>query len=375
MEHINNRLLGRQVGETFKWLCFLNYICLKTDKRFGGKLDDIQYILESVSENKSCDISETAQWWEQFYEDANCNEYATNLIKNVRNAGRESRLSLPPQKRKSLSFYFAEFRGLAISLRAARDSAEHHVSQGANKEHFSSLYGSIALRIFAISTLLKDLVAEVAKANPEEVNRFGLKLVTASSSELEEYRHSVGEVLDKGSKSRETDEATDGLTQELLVSLLDEVQDRLSEQLIAAQGELMSGITKSKAEILESLRVTAIQPGRQLHGPDATAIKALPSVPSSLTRDELFNELVKLRDKIYTAMAKGVTGFEHWHNILQKPLIAEACRLGCKDLESFKAMPGFRSRIITTNRAFALREQEELFGAEIDQVLQRAELA
>jgi hypothetical protein len=74
-------------------------------------------------------------------------------------------------------------------------------------------------------------------------------------------------------------------------------------------------------------------------------------------------------------MAKGVAGFEHWHNILQKPLIAEACRLGCKDLESFKAMPGFRSRIITTNRAFALREQEELFGAEIDQVLQRAELA
>ena len=372
MDHINNKLVGRQLGEVFKWLCFLNYICLKTDERFGSKLDDIQYILESVTENKDCDISVTGQWWEQFYEDANCNEYAINLIKNVRKAGRESRLSLPPQKRKSLSFYLAEYRGLAISLRAARDSAEHHISQGAGKEHFSGLYGAIALRIFEISKLLSDLVAEVAKANPEEAKRFNLKLSTASSPEIEEYRLSAGEALESRSKDQEIGEYTESLTQNFLVSLLDEVQDKLCEQVSVAQKELLSGIAKSNSEILAMLGATTIQQGNTVPGIAGVAIKALPSPDVSLTKDEVFNELVMLRDKIYAAMARNTAGFEHWHNILQKPLIAEACRLGCRDFESFKAMPGFKTRIIAANRAFALLEQEELFRDEIDQVLQRA---
>lgn len=371
MEHINNQFLGRQVGESFKWLCFLNYICLKTDKKFGGRLDDIQYILESVTKNKSRDISETANWWDRYFEDANCNEYATNLIKNIRNASPESRVPLSPQKWRSLSFYFAEFRGLAISLRAARDSIEHHVSQGASRNDFLSLYGNIALRIFEISKLLSVLVAEVAKANQEETMRFELKIVTASSADLEEYRLSASKIYENSSKDTVTKAVQEGLTQDLLISLLDEVQNKIYEQVNAVHNEIIIEINKSSGEIITALKVgNILQDGRPLDD-GAIEIFDTPSAQQSLSRDELFHELLTLRDKIYSSLAKRLTGFEHWHNILQKPLIAEVCRLECRDFKSFKAMPGFVSRIIKSNQGYALKEQEELFCEEISQILEK----
>lgn len=373
MEHINNELLGRQIGEVFKWLCFLNYLCLKTDKRFASRLDDIQYILEAVSENKSRDISETAQWWEQYYEDSNCNEYASNLIKNVRNAGRESRLTLPAHKRKSLAFYFSEFRGLSISLKAARDAAEHHVSQGESQDLFVTLYGSIALRIFSISKTLKPLIAEIATANPEEVKRFDLRLRTASDQELKKYEDSAKKLPTRAILQDRAEKAQDAESSaQMLTAIVEESEDRVISLLQGIQEEVLNAVSTSKKEVLEELgaKLSVHSSANHSGGQGATLPKADHSPKgSTLDREELFKELLELRGRIYSALTSRIDGFEHWHNILQRPIIAEICRSGCRDYASVKSLPGFKRRIIQANNGFALKEQEEMFAGAIDTLL------
>jgi hypothetical protein len=377
MEHINNPLLGRQIGEVYKWLCFLNYICLQTDKKFANRLDDIQYILEAVSANKDPDLSETAGWWERYYENENCNEYATNLIKNIRSAGRDSRLNLPPHKRKSLSFYLAEFRGLSLSLRAARDSAEHHISQGENKDLFSSLYGAMALRVFEISKLLANLVNEIAVSNPKETTRFNLRIVTASETELTAYKEiskNLPAIAITGQSSINPIGAFED-NASLITDLLDESEGRIIEQLQVLREEILVGVDQSRQELVATL-TQAIPDPKKIEKRNS---KPLPisapepsGNPSLLNQDQLFSELLGLRGRIYTAMSSKIDGFEHWHNILQKPIIAEICKSGCRDYDSVKSLPGFKSRILQMNKGFALNEQEQEFSTLINQILSRS---
>jgi hypothetical protein len=378
MNHINNPLLGRQIGEVYKWLCFLNYICLKSDKSFANRLDDIQYILEAVSSNKDRDISETAGWWERYYENKDCNEYAVNLIKNIRNAGRESRLSIAAHKRKSLSFYFAEFRGLAISLRSARDSAEHHVSQGENEDLFMSLYAAVALRIFEISKLLGPLVEEIALSNPDEVTRFGLRIVTASESELQKYKELSQLVLAPVSPSlpsNYTREDSSESSASIITDLLDESEGRILEQFEALREEILVGVDRSRQEIIDVMtHLTSSQqkPASRASDGDGKLYDSLnTSKETPLNRDQLFSELLELRGKIYSTMTSKFDGFEHWHNILQKPIIAEICRSGCRNYDEVKELPGFKTRIIQGNNGFALKEQEQAYAQSINKILSR----
>jgi hypothetical protein len=375
MDHINNKLLGRQIGEVYKWLCFVNYICLKTDQRFGSKLDDIHYILELVSENKSVDISETAQWWEQFYESSNCNEYASNLIRNIRNAGSNSLLGLLPHKRRSLAFYFSEFRGLALSLRAARDSEGHHISQGETSELFSVLYGAIALRILDISKLLSDLVCVIAKANPEITQRFGFRLITASDAELQSYRDITASLgswpstcrIDAGQATGSVDAgAADGhildASSEHIRGLMQDLREAMAEDIARLQSEVL-------AKLDAAVRAGSLQ--RQGTGNAEGLLATTGQQSALLSPEELARELLDVRDQIYTAMSARFTGFEHWHNILQRPIIAEICRSGCETFEDVKELPGFRSRIIQANHCFSLEEQEVEFADAINQILGR----
>ena len=261
MNHINNPLLGRQIGEVFKWLCFLNYICLKSDKSFASRLDDIQYILEAVSSNNDRDISETAGWWERYFENKDCNEYAVNLIKNIRNASRERRFNVAAHKRKALSFYFAEFRGLAISLRSARDSAEHHVFQGENKDLFLSLYAAVAVRIFEISKLLGALVNEIALSNPDEVTRFGFRIVTASETELENYKELSRLALATTNPSLPAESNNEGNSEQqasIIANLIDESEGRILDQIESFKDEIMLGVDKSQENIITSQECHAI---------------------------------------------------------------------------------------------------------------------
>jgi hypothetical protein len=380
VNHINHPLLGRQIGEAYKWLCFLNYICLKTDKSFASRLDDIQYILEAVSANKDRDISETAGWWERYYEGKNCNEYAVNLIKNIRNAGRESRLNLPAHKRKSLSFYLSEFRGLAISLRSARDSAEHHISQGENKDLFLSLYAAVALRVFELSKLLGSLVNEIALSNPDEVDRFSLRIVTASETELKKYRELSQLALAPTAESLTSNDIHEDSSDSsaiLLTDLLDESEGRILEQFEALKDEILVGVDRSRQDIIDAMSHLTASPQRPAPQATSEGGRSLNTqtgtIEIPLSRDQLFSELLDLRGKIYSAMTSKFDGFEHWHNILQKPIIAEICRSGCKTYDDIKELPGFKSRIIQGNKSFALNEQEQAYAQSINKILSRSQ--
>jgi len=380
VNHINHPLLGRQIGEVYKWLCFLNYICLKTDKSFASRLDDIQYILEAVSANKDRDISETAGWWERYYEGKNCNEYAVNLIKNIRNAGRESRLNLPAHKRKSLSFYLSEFRGLAISLRSARDSAEHHISQGENKDLFLSLYAAVALRVFELSKLLGSLVNEIALSNPDEVDRFSLRIVTASETELKKYRELSQLALAPTAESLTSNDIHEDSSDSsaiLLTDLLDESEGRILEQFEALKDEILVGVDRSRQDIIDAMSHLTASPQRPAPQATSEGGRSLNTqtgtIEIPLSRDQLFSELLDLRGKIYSAMTSKFDGFEHWHNILQKPIIAEICRSGCKTYDDIKELPGFKSRIIQGNKSFALNEQEQAYAQSINKILSRSQ--
>jgi hypothetical protein len=41
---VNTELMGAQVSEVYKWLCFVSYLCLSADERAASKLDDVQFI-------------------------------------------------------------------------------------------------------------------------------------------------------------------------------------------------------------------------------------------------------------------------------------------------------------------------------------------
>lgn len=378
MNHINNPILGRQIGEVYKWLCFLNYICLKTDSRYADRLDDIQYILEAVTSNKDLDLSSTAGWWERYYEDINCNEYAVNLIKNIRTAGRESRLNLEAHKRKALAFYFSEFRGLAISLRAARDSAGHLVRQGQAEEQFNNLYASIALRVFEVSKLLAPLVEKIALSNSEDVSRFSFRIITASQEELIRYRelcnftpHSERE----STNEEDRPEASSETQIETLSGVIEESEDRMLEQIQTLKDELLVSVEQTRREVMAAVVNSSMarngqeQPIRE----SDSSQKSSPTktIGVALSKDQVFSKLLELRGQIYKSMSSQMQGFEHWHNILQKPIIAEICRSGCKSYAEVKCLPGFNSRILEANSSFALQEQEKEFVQPINQVLNR----
>ena len=378
MNHINNALLGRQIGEVYKWLCFLNYVCLKSDRRLASRLDDIQYILESVSSNKDRDLSEMAGWWERYYENKDCNEYAVNLIKNIRVAAREGRFNLAPHKRKSLSFYFAEFRGLAISLRSARDSVLHHVSQGESEELFMSLYAALALRVFAVSKLLSPLVNEIAMSNAEEAKRFDLSINTASGPELKEYQELAQLALAPSTASVPMKSAIESGSESpasVIAGLLDESEGRILERFEGLREEVLNGVVQSRQEIIAAMNQLDASPMRRTNPVDVEAANVVfhanVSNESPLSKDQLFSELLKLRGQIYSSMTSKFEGFEHWHNILQKPIIAEICRSGCQSYEEVKELPGFKTRIVQGNNSFALLEQEQEYAQSINKTLSR----
>jgi len=127
---VNTELLGAQVSEVYKWLCFVSYLCLSEDERAAGRLDDVQFILEHVAKNRVRDLSESGQWWELFTDNRDMRIYATFLISGIRRSSRSQMLGLNAQQKKSLAFYFSEFRGLALSLRSARDSEAHRYFAG-----------------------------------------------------------------------------------------------------------------------------------------------------------------------------------------------------------------------------------------------------
>ncbi|QNI42984.1 hypothetical protein [Synechococcus sp. A15-28] len=378
MNHIINPILGRQIGEVYKWLCFLSYICLKTDTVYADKLDDIQYILEAVTSNKDLDLSSTAGWWEIYYEDKNCNERTTNLIKNIRSAGRENRLGLEVHKRKALAFYFSEFRGLAISLRAARDSAGHLVPQGEAEEQFNNLYAAIALRVFELSKLLAPLVETIALSNSEDVSRFSFRIITASQEELNRYRELCNLKPHPITESTSEDDRGDAegrIHMEILSGVIEESEDRMLDQIQEIKEELLVSVEQARREVMAAV-VNSSMAG---HGQEQL-IRESDSIQKSsstktigapLSKDQIFSKLLELRGQIYKSMSSQVQGFEHWHNILQKPIIAEICRSGCKSYAEVKGLPGFNSRILQANSSFALQEQEKEFAKPIDQVLNR----
>lgn len=378
MNHINNPLLGRQIGEVFKWLCFLNYICLKSEKNFASRLDDIQYILEAVSSNNDRDISETAGWWERYFENKDCNEYAVNLIKNIRIASRERRFNVAAHKRKALSFYFAEFRGLAISLRSARDSAEHHVFQGENKDLFLSLYAAVAVRIFEISKLLGALVNEIALSNPDVVTRFGFRIVTASETELENYKELSRLALATTNPPLPAESNNEGNSEQqasIIANLLDESEGRILDQIESFKDEIMLGMDKKQENIITAISSSPSSEQKSMastiNSTVSTREEAVDPNAPPLSRDQVFSELLDLRGKIYSSMTSRFGGFEHWHNILQKPIIAEICRSGCRSFEEVKELPGFKTRIIQANNSFTLDEQEHEYAPSINRILCR----
>ena len=382
MNHINNALLGRQIGEVYKWLCFLNYISLKSDKKFANKLDDIQYILEAVSSNKDRDISETADWWERYYEHNACAEYAVNLIKNIRNTGRQGRPNIAAHKWKSLSFYFAEFRGLAISLRSARNSLAHHVAQGENEDLFMSLYALVAIRIFELSKLIGPLVAEIASLNHDEVARFEFRIKTASESEIEEYKELSQLALAPVSASlpsNYTREDSSESSANIITALLDESEGRILDQFEALREEVLLGVDRNRQEIINVVTHLASSQNQSIprvsDGASNSQAGLYASEERPLNRDQLFSELLDLRGKIYSAMTLQFDGFEHWHNILQKPIIAEICRSGCQSYDEVKDLSGFKARIIQANNSFALKEQEQSYAQLINKILSRVQRA
>ena len=386
---VNTELMGAQVSEVYKWLCFVSYLCLSSDERAASKLDDVQFILEHVAKNRARDLSESGQWWELFSDNRDMRIYASYLISGIRRSPKSLTLGLNAQQKKSLSFYFSEFRGLALSLRSARDSEAHRCFAG-GEAAFNGCYGIQALRLFDLAQTLHDLVLQVANANRDEATRFGFRIARPSREEIEPYRFLISAevassgILQVGQQTTGSDQAPDHpvsiegdmlTTPELLSQIeqimqdgleassapIQELRDFVRQELASMRGELQSYSRQLLPLAPSGAKFSNEQPNMKARG---DALKA--QAPTG----DLGRDLISLRDKIYESMNHQLPGFKHYHNILQRPIVRQALENGVGSYAELKALPEFQSRIIVMSRGFSLAEQEAQFSREIDRLLE-----
>lgn len=381
---VNTHLIGAQVSEVYKWLCFVSYLCLSEDERNAGNLDDVQCILEYVAKHRARDLSESGQWWEQFNDNRGVRMYASVLIRSIRNSPRTLLLGLNPQQKKSLALLFSEFRGLALSLRSARDS-EAHGCLAAGEAQFNSSYGIQALRLFDVANALYELVLVIGNSHRDEVNRFSFRVARPTPQEIDPYRSKVLEVFtgsgilnvksdDNPSASQDEDAVE---TQFSMNDLLAQVEQVLQDGYEANMGpiqELREALTQELASIRSELRAFTTQ-----HNPIAQDHSEAPAAnwadetransPVLTFSGDLGKDLVALRDAIFESTQQRVPGFKHYHNILQRPIIRQILQTRASAYSQVKDLPEFKSRIIGMSRSFALPEQEEEFAGQIDLLL------
>ena len=387
---VNTELMGAQVSEVYKWLCFVSYLCLSADERAASKLDDVQFILEHVAKNRARDLSESGQWWELFSDNRDMRIYASFLISSIRRSSRSLTLGLNAQQKRSLAFYFSEFRGLALSLRSARDSEAHRCFAG-GEAAFNGCYGVQALRLFDVAQALYDLVLQVAHANREEATRFSFRIARPSREEIEPYRfHISAEVASSGilqvgqpspgsaqapdlpsSSEGEMLSAPEFLSQieqimqdglEASTAPIQELRDFVRQELASMRGELQS----------YSRQLLPLAPAGAQLPQEQSDVKAHGDAPRAReATGDLGRDLITLRDEIYESMQHQLPGFKHYNNILQRPIVRQALQNGVGSYAELKALPEFQSRIIGMSRGFSLAEQEAQFSHEIDQLLAR----
>lgn len=381
---VNTHLIGAQVSEVYKWLCFVSYLCLSEDERNAGNLDDVQCILEYVAKHRARDLSESGQWWEQFNDNRDVRMYASVLIRSIRNSPRTLLLGLNPQQKKSLALLFSEFRGLALSLRSARDS-EAHGCLAAGEAQFNSSYGIQALRLFDVANALYELVLVIANSHRDEVSRFGFRVARPTPQEIDPYRNKVLEVLtssgilnvnsdDIASASQDADAVE---TQFSMNDLLAQVEQVLQDGYEANMGpiqELRESLAQELASIRSELRALTIQRNSivQDHSdaPAANwAVETRAQSPLLPFSGDLGKDLVALRDVIFERIQQRVPGFKHYHNILQRPIIRQILQARAATYSQVKDLSEFQSRIIGMSRSFALPEQEAEFAEQIDRLL------
>ncbi len=381
---INTHLIGAQISEVYKWLCFVGYLCLSEDEKNAGNLDDVQCILEYVAKHRARDLSESGQWWEQFNDNRGERMYASVLIRSIRNSPRTLLLGLNPQQKKSLALLFSEFRGLALTLRSARDS-EAHGCLAAGEALFNSSYGIQALRLFDVANALYELILVIANIHRDEVNRFGFRVARPTPQEIDPYRNKVLEVLtSSGILSVNSDDASsasqveDGVeTQFSMNDLLAQVEQVLQDGYDATTvpiQELREALTQELASIRSELRAFTTQHGPivQDHSDAPAADRAdetRADAPPHVFSGDLGKDLVALRDVIYESTQRRVPGFKHYHNILQRPIIRQVLQTNASTYAQVKELPEFQSRIFGMSKSFALPEQEDGFAGEIDQLL------
>jgi hypothetical protein len=381
---INTHLIGAQVSEVYKWLCFVSYLCLSEDERNAGNLDDVQCILEYVARHRARDLSESGQWWEQFNDNRGVRMYASVLIRSIRNSPRTLLLGLNPQQKKSLALLFSEFRGLALTLRSARDS-EAHGCLAAGEALFNSSYGIQALRLFDVANALYELMLVIANTHRDEVTRFGFRVARPTPQEIDPYRNKVIEVLtssgilnvnsDETSSASQDEDAveTQFSMNDLLAQVEQALQDGYEANMVPIQ-ELREAITQELTSIRSELRAFAIQ-----HTPIAQDHSEVPAgdranetrvnLPPIAFSGDLGKDLVALRDVIFESTQQRVPGFKHYHNILQRPIIRQILQTRASTYSQVKDLPEFQSRIIGMSRSFALPEQEGEFAEQIDRLL------
>lgn len=381
---INTHLIGAQVSEVYKWLCFVSYLCLSADERNAGDLDDVQCILEYVAKHRAKDLSESGQWWERFHDNRDVRMYASVLIRSIRNSPRTLLLGLNPQQKRSLALLFSEFRGLALTLRSARDS-EAHGCLAAGEAIFNSCYGIQALRLFDVANALHELLIRIGTAHPEEVSRFGFRVARPTPEELNPYRQKVLEGLMSSGMldmniggavpSIHAEDSVDAhsSTNDILAKVEQVLQDGLEATMLPVH-ELQETIARELTSIRSELRSFSTQQSRQPPAhPGAPwqaseAEKEVDSPPLTISGD-LSKDLIGLRDAIYESIQHKVPGFKHYHNILQRPIIRQILHSNASSYAQIKELPEFQSRIIAMSKSFALPEQEEGFAREIDQLL------
>lgn len=386
---VNTELLGAQVSEVYKWLCFTSYLCLSMDERAAGRLDDVQFVLEHVAKNRVRDLSESGQWWELFSDNRDMRIYATFLISGIRRSSRSQSLGLNAQQKKSLAFYFSEFRGLALSLRSARDSEAHRCFAG-GEAAFNGCYGIQALRLFDVAQALYDLVLVIAQANREEASRFSFRVARPSREEIEPYRlyistevatsgilQSASETM-LGLESRPDSPSPSDQQATLTVELLDQVEQILQDGLEASAAPIQElrafvqqelALMRSEIHTYSSQLTQLVSDDKRPHPEPACSTGSSSNTKTLPATGDLARDLMSLRDAIYESMHRQLPGFKHYHNVLQRPIVKQALQHGIGSYAELKALPEFQSRIIGMSRGFSLAEQEAEFSQQIDQLL------
>ncbi|WP_198537571.1 hypothetical protein [Vulcanococcus limneticus] len=92
MSLVNTPIVGAQISEVYKWLCFVGYLSHSMIPRSAGRMDDIQSVLEYVSKHRARDLSESGAWWDSFLINRDNRLYTAFLINGIRSIPREETL-------------------------------------------------------------------------------------------------------------------------------------------------------------------------------------------------------------------------------------------------------------------------------------------